>query len=103
MSSPTACDDGYYNDYDVRALYCDMCPAGHTCVAADDHPQPCAEGYYSDRGATACDRCDLGHFCPIKGTTLLQMISWKCPPGTFCSATVDALAGGLASYPNKES
>lgn len=31
----------------------------------------------------------------------MQMLSWKCPAGTFCSATVDGIVGGLASYPNK--
>jgi hypothetical protein len=31
------------------------------------------------------------------------MLSQKCPAGTFCSATVDGLVGGLASYPNKNS
>lgn len=31
------------------------------------------------------------------------MLSQKCPAGTFCSATVDGLEGGLATYPNKNS
>jgi len=70
LSAPTACAAGYYNDYTVNAFYCDMCPAGHTCAQTDDHPVPCAEGYYSDRGATTtCTRCPLGTYCAIKGTT----------------------------------
>jgi len=32
MSAPTTCAAGYYNDYNVNAYYCDMCPAGHTCA-----------------------------------------------------------------------
>lgn len=103
MSAPTPCADGFYNDYDVRALYCDMCPAGYYCVAGQDHPQPCAEGYYSERGQTDCTRCPLGHYCPIKATTKLEMLTWKCPAGTFCSATVDSLVGGLSTYPTKVS
>ncbi len=103
MSSPLQCADGYYNDYTVNALYCDLCPAGYSCLQANDHPVPCAEGYYSDRGALACTRCPLGHYCAIKGTPKLTMLSQKCPAGTFCSATVDGLVGGLASYPNKNS
>lgn len=31
------------------------------------------------------------------------MLEWKCPLGTFCSATIDGLIGGLGSYPNKVS
>ena len=33
MAAPLSCADGYYNDYNVRALYCDMCPGGYFCVA----------------------------------------------------------------------
>ena len=83
-------------------MYCDLCPAGYYCVSGQDHPQPCSEGYYSDRGATTCSRCSLGHYCAIKGTTYVAMLAQKCPAGTFCSATVDTLIGGLATYPNKK-
>lgn len=31
------------------------------------------------------------------------MISWKCPAGTFCRDLTDGIAGGLATYPNKDS
>jgi hypothetical protein len=103
MSAPIACADGYYNDYDVQALWCDMCPEGYTCNAGDDHPVPCDEGYYSERAQTVCARCELGHFCPIKHTTATQMRSWKCPAGTFCSDSTDGITGGLATYPNKDS
>jgi hypothetical protein len=66
MSAPLACAAGYYNDYNVNAIFCDMCPKGFSCNVGDSHPVPCNEGYYSDRGQTSCTRCPLGHFCPIK-------------------------------------
>jgi hypothetical protein len=50
MQSATACQDGYYNDYTVNALYCDVCPAGYACLASDAHAVPCDEGFYSQRG-----------------------------------------------------
>ena len=31
------------------------------------------------------------------------MLSQKCPQGTFCSATVNSVVGGLATYPNRNS
>lgn len=90
MSAPVACAAGYYNDYNVNAIYCNMCPAGYTCAQTDEHPVPCPEGFYTDRGATTCIRCPLGHYCAVKGTTKVTMLTQKCPAGTFCSATVSS-------------
>ncbi len=30
------------------------------------------------------------------------MMAQKCPAGTFCSATINSVIGGLGSYPNKD-
>lgn len=102
MSAPLSCSAGTYNDFDVKAIMCTICPQGYSCTSVDVHPVLCPKGTYSDFGqnTTPCPNCPAGSYCPLPGTTKDQMDAQKCPAGTLCLRTVLGQGVGLDTYPN---
>jgi len=67
--------------------------------------------------STSCTRCEIGHYCPLEGTTETMKNSQLCPAGTYCylkltsasetdsvTSVTTTVSGefGLAVYPNLE-
>mmetsp|Transcript_6632 Transcript_6632/g.24821 ORF Transcript_6632/g.24821 Transcript_6632/m.24821 type:complete len:4721 (-) Transcript_6632:61-14223(-) len=74
---------GPSNDWNSSA--CMECPAGHYCEAGTIQPGECGISNYSPPGQGCCNSCELGRYCPLNTTSLIQMNeTYRCPAGLFC-------------------
>jgi len=64
-------------------LVCRLCPEGYACPgsSADSTPVPCGTGTYSAVGASACEDCPVGQYCPTPS------VAYACEPGYFANTT----------------
>lgn len=108
-SQQQQCPEGTFNNATNMAGECTACLAGHECAPAGQiHPTPCAAGKYADVGASACEYCPPGHFCPNIGTNKTTLfVDQVCPAGVLCTRTVTAANGssiivGLDVWPRND-
>ena len=58
------CGTGSYSL--VAEMSCTQCPIGSSCAEKDVAPVPCPAGTHTNSfgGATSCNLCDPGNYCP---------------------------------------
>jgi hypothetical protein len=83
----TFCPKGTYGRLPglVKLTDCKDCPEGHQCPNDGSiEPEPCVEGYYSDKKAFTCTKCTAGFYCDQIGTTPAKLAAQACPLGYLC-------------------
>ncbi|KAG5175441.1 hypothetical protein JKP88DRAFT_172282 [Tribonema minus] len=88
LSAPSAqCSAGYYckrgGTYASTGFTYggDLCTAGHYCSQGTTDPVQCAAGtYMGHTGASICDPCPAGHYCPSLGV----VTPINCSQGSYC-------------------